>query len=302
MEYADRLWEMEYDEFQEKAKKALDPAPLKTKNIYELVSSSYPQETLGEAEFHDEVQRCLDNAEFMLMIVGDGIRENIEGMTDSLYQPQKHFKFGLVELQVYESKAMQHRLVIPQMIAHATELRRTVVRVEGGARATVSVNVEEPPERKSRRVLSEEEFFDELEDKRAVGLFRNLLSFGKEVGAFPLWRSSSVAIRLPDPNGSRQALTLFLLGLNAKVSDSYLGSNLRLLFQNDSIAKERSKRLSKIFGVSIHPKWPENLREDIPWESLRDHLNEFKAVIRETVENIRSTAAAHNSQSQRSAK
>ena len=103
IDYATTLWRMDYTEFEALLSTALSPAPVKEKSLYKLVSESYPEEVLDEAEFHDEVQKCLFNAEFMLLIVGDGIRENLEGLADILYQPQMHFKFGLVEIQIYEN-------------------------------------------------------------------------------------------------------------------------------------------------------------------------------------------------------
>jgi hypothetical protein len=119
IDYASRLWEMEYSEFQQLVRSAL---PLKGKSLYEYVSSVYPDLVLDEADFHDQVQRCLNNAEFLLLIVGDGIRESLEGMADMLFQPQMHFIFGLVEIQIYESPVTPQRLVIPNLVAHSTKL------------------------------------------------------------------------------------------------------------------------------------------------------------------------------------
>jgi len=290
MEYANLLWGMEYDEFQELGKSALAPAPLKNMTLHELVTSAYPKETLDEAEFHDEVQKCLNNAEFMLLIVGDGIRENIEGLTDLIHRPQMHFKFGLVELQIYESSSTPHRLIIPNIIAHATEIRRTVIKIEGGTNEKISVKYEEPKEKKSRRVLSEDEFFSLLEDKGAADLFKELLAFGDELGASRLWRASSVTIYLPDPNGSRQGLSLYNLGINSSVSTSFLQYHLRLLSLDESIALERAKQLSLLFGIPTDKKYTDELSEYISWKKMNEHLNDFKSLINETVERIKESA------------
>lgn len=287
IEYANSLWEMEYDEFQELARSALAPAPLKDRSLYEYVAQSHPGIVLGEADFHDELQKCLNNAEFMLLIVGDGIRENLEGMADMLYQPQMHFKFGLIEVQIYESTAIPHRLVIPNIVAHATELRRTVVKVEGGATPSVSVNIEEPTAGKSRRVLSDEEFFAELKDPDAAPLFRQLLEFGAELGASPLWRASSVGLRLPDPRGLRKlGFTLYLMNLDATVSDSFLAYQLDDSSGDVAIADNRAKALSKAFGVPYAAKY-QSLERGIPWKRLADKLDTFKGIMRDTVEQLK---------------
>jgi hypothetical protein len=286
IEYANSLWEMEYDEFQELARTALSPAPLKDMSLYEYIAHAHPSEVLGEADFHDEIQKCLNNAEFLLLIVGDGIRENLEGMADMLYQPQMHFKFGLIEVQVYESPAIPCRLVIPNIVAHATELRRTVVRVEGGTKATVSVNIDEPTVSKGRRVLSEDEFFSELRDSDAAPLFRQLLEFGSDLGAIPLWRASSVGLRLPDPRGLRKlGFTLFLLNLDGTVSDAFLGYQLDDSSGDITVADNRAKALSKAYGVPYVAKY-HALERGIPWRQLAAQLDTFKTLMRETVNQI----------------
>lgn len=290
IDYANSLWKMEYDEFQELARNALAPAPLKDMSLYEYVAQAHPSLILGEADFHDEIQKCLNNAEFLLLIVGDGIRENLEGMADMLYQPQMHFKFGLIEIQIFESPLIPYRLVIPNIVAHATELRRTVVRVEnmGGGSSNVSVTVEEPTiPSKSRRVLSEEDFFSELKDPDATPIFKMLMEFAKNLGASPLWRASSVGLRLPDPRGQRKlGFTLFLLNLDATVSDTFLGYQLEDSSGDIAIAENRARTLSEVFEVPYAAKY-HSLERGIPWKRLSGKLDTFKSIIRDTVEQLK---------------
>jgi len=286
IEYATVLWKMDYIDFQELARTALAPAPLKDRSLHELVKVAYPNETLEEADFHDEAQKCLNNAEFMLLIVGDGIRENLEGMADMLYQPQMHFKFGLIEIQIYESQSFPYRLVIPNIVAHATELRRTVVRIEGGGNATVSVNIDEPSLTKSRRVLSEDDFFIELKDPEAGSLFKELIEFGVDLGASQLWRASSVGLRLPDPRGIRKlGFTLFLLNLDATISDGFLGYQLEDSSGDVNIAEDRAKALSEMYKIPCSLKY-HSLERPIPWKRVAEKIIEFKAVMQETVQRI----------------
>lgn len=222
----------------------------------------------------------------MLLIVGDGIHENLESMADMLYQPQMHFKLGLIEIQIFENPALSHRLLIPNLVAHSTELRRTVVKIEGGGQARVMVNIEEPPAGKARRVLSEDEFFAELRDPDAGPLFRQLLDFGAELGATPLWRSSSVGLRLPDPRGIRKlGFTLFLLNLDATVSDAYLRDQLEDSSGDTAIADERATALSTMFGVPVAPKY-QALERGIPWRQVHGRLEDFRELMKRTVANI----------------
>jgi hypothetical protein len=293
IDYANKLWEMEYDEFQQLARTALSPAPLKDMSLYEYVAQCYPELVLDEEEFHDETQKCLNNAEFMLLIVGDGIRENLESMTEMLYKPQLHFKFGLIEVQLYESPAMPYRLVIPNIVAQATELRRTVVKVESGAKPTIAIQIDEPPTiNKTRRVLSEEEFFAEIKDQDACDVFRQLLEFGAELGASPLWRASSVGLRFPDPRGQRKVgYTLFLLNLDATVSDGFLGYQLEESIGNSAIAENRGKELSKVFGIPYAPKY-KALERGIFWKRIAEQIDTFKEIMRNTVNELKQIPTA----------
>ena len=69
----------------------MSPAPLKSKSLYELVRSEFPDSVLSEPEFIDEVQKTLRTGRFMLLIVGDGIRGKIETMVDHLHKyPQSY--------------------------------------------------------------------------------------------------------------------------------------------------------------------------------------------------------------------
>ncbi len=58
---------------------------------------------LDEATFVDSVSRNLARGRFLILIVGDGIREGVENISNFL---QKHagldFTFGLVELGLYK--------------------------------------------------------------------------------------------------------------------------------------------------------------------------------------------------------
>lgn len=300
IEYANRLWRMEFDEFQELAGQALSPAPLKDKSLYELVQNAYPELVVGEADFHDGLQTCLNNAEFLLLVVGDGIRENLEGMTDMLYRPQMHFKFGLIEMQIFESDAIDYQLVIPSFVAHSTELRRTIIKIEGAPQVNVEVKIEEPPSSTGgppRRVLSEEEFFAELDDQKASTLFHQLIEFGVELGARPLWRASSVGLRLPDPYGIRKdGFTLYLLNLNATVSDTFLAGQLDELEGDVGIAAARAKSLSQMFGIPYAAK-KHALERGIPWEQISNRLDEFKLLMRNTVAQIHGVQKEKRSES-----
>ena len=88
-----------------------------------------------EAMFIDNVSRNLRRGRFLLLIVGDGIREQVEAIGEFL-QNQAHlnFSFALVEINVYQlPEALgSAKLMAPRILARTVELERAVVRLEGG--------------------------------------------------------------------------------------------------------------------------------------------------------------------------
>ena len=79
---------------------------------------------LDEAEFVDEVSRSLRQGRFLLLICGDGIREGVATIAESL---ESHgtleFTFGLVEMAVYRMPdsglLVQPRVLAQSLIAGA---------------------------------------------------------------------------------------------------------------------------------------------------------------------------------------
>jgi len=117
IDYAKRLSGMTYDEFEKACRTAREPAPLATSSMHNLLTKQYPQEVIPEPEFIDAVQKTLMDARFLLVVVGDGIRENLEDMVGLLHQyPQMLFTFALVEMQIYESEALQDGSLCPNLL------------------------------------------------------------------------------------------------------------------------------------------------------------------------------------------
>lgn len=235
LEYANRLTKWSYTELEEKIRTGLNPNPLgKVKSLYQYVASKFPKDVLPEEQFIDEVSKTLRNGRFLLLLVGDGIRENVQDLLESLHShPQLLFTFGMVEIQIYENPGTQGtRIVIPSLIVNTVEVVRAVVKVHAAAGTKVSVELEDEeskPRSGGRRALSEKEFFNEIEDEGTKQTYRKLLALGEEVGAVPGWRSSSVSVQLPDPKGSKQKVTLFVLFTSGEVCLGWTQQQMDLL-------------------------------------------------------------------------
>jgi len=97
---------------------------------YEIIRSEHSQ--VLEADFVDGIERSLQRGDFMLLVVGDGIREGVGGIAEYLEGATSlDFTFGLVELAIH---AMPDggRLVQPRVLTRTVTIRRSVIRLEGG--------------------------------------------------------------------------------------------------------------------------------------------------------------------------
>ncbi len=83
-----------------------------------------------EAGFIDTVTKNIKTARFLLMIVGDGIREGVEKMVSFLNSnPTLQYRFGLCELEIYKL-ANGDRLVIPNLTLKTNIIERGILRIE----------------------------------------------------------------------------------------------------------------------------------------------------------------------------
>ena len=125
LDYAKDLASWGYEDLQREISLNLG----KTGNVlYELVRKDSPE--LDEAEFVDNVTRHLKRGEFLLLIVGDGIREGVENIVDFVQgHSGLNFNLALVETALYRD-AVDNLFVQPRVLARTEIVQRFVV--EGG--------------------------------------------------------------------------------------------------------------------------------------------------------------------------
>jgi hypothetical protein len=98
--------------------------------LLDLVRAADP--TLDETQFNDALTANLRRGRFLLLIVGDGIREGVENIAAYLEaHAGLHFSFGLVEMPIYLLPD-GGRLVAPRVLVHTKVITRTVVLLPDG--------------------------------------------------------------------------------------------------------------------------------------------------------------------------
>jgi len=294
LDYTAEVGSWSYSELEDRIRRGLSSPLQGGTSLYQHVANLHPGEVPPENEFIDEVQKTLRTNRFLLLIVGDGIREGVERILQNLHtHPQRLFTFGLIEIQIYENPAFfPGKILLPQVIARTTEIVRAVVRVQTTGEAQVSVAIEDSSAGASgsgRRTLSEEVFFDEIKDEEARSLFKELLSLADDLGAEKIWRSSSVSIRIPDPKGSKKHLTLLVLTTAGEVYTGWLAGQLEGIGLPMTIASDYVKALCNIIGtVTPRKTMSDSLSRNFKAKEVARSLDEVIGLVRQTVEEIRS--------------
>ena len=116
LDYAKELASWRYEDLQREVSKCLK---LPGNVLYEQVRSVHPD--VDESQFVDNVSRHLRRGEFLLLIIGDGIREGVENIVDFVQRyGGLHFNLALVEAAVYRENS--ERLIVQPRILVRTEI------------------------------------------------------------------------------------------------------------------------------------------------------------------------------------
>ena len=255
----------------------------------------------AESIIVDTITRNLRNGRFLLLVVGDGIRESVELMADYLQQtPQLLFTLALVELQVYKlaGEVEKPLLVIPQIVARTREITRAVVRVEGKAIELVEIGIDTEiitsRSDTKRFTLTEEDFFSILSrnvDPDDISFAKQLKNDMENEGCITLWRQASFVVTPSDPRGSGQALSLFIVSKNGNVQLSELANQLRAVGLPEEIALDYATESAQLFsGCQMSTKYPGVWSRNVTLGEVRPQYDKFESIVKKAIERIREVA------------
>lgn len=155
-------------------------------SLHELVSQH--TEEVDESDFVDSVSRNLRRGRFLLLIIGDGIRESVEQIADFL---QRHahlnFAFALVEFGIFELSNQEdgNYFVQPRILAQTVEIERVTFKIEGN-QIVSAPSLETKPAVKVRPTkISEQVFFEKLHiDLQTATQLKALLAEAQNMGLY----------------------------------------------------------------------------------------------------------------------
>lgn len=116
---------------------------------------------VDEIAFNDALTSNLRRGRFLLLIVGDGIREGVEAIASYLQgHLGMHFSLGLIEMPIFRLPNNSH-LVTPRVLARTSLITRNVIAVPDGHTIESEVGEEADPDRQSLST-EQQEFWKEF--------------------------------------------------------------------------------------------------------------------------------------------
>jgi len=212
-----------------------------------------------QRNYIDAVTRNLQRGNFLLLVVGDGIREGVESISKYLQKtPALHFSLALIELNLYRVNAHEdYPLYIqPRTIARTAEIERAVVNINAPSNMEVDVSLPEDQKEtkgKPRKQLTEDLFFNELAkntDDDTAQKLQSLFERLKSIGLVTRWRASSVSLRLPDPSESGVEFTVTVFTISGTFYLGWLSYINTRGGYDFVIAKKFRNSIVKLFGLA----------------------------------------------------
>lgn len=254
---------------------------------------------IDPSSFIDTVTRKLRRGEFLLLVVGNGIRENLKSLTSYLQgAPDLHFSLRLVELAQYRFESEQDwpLFVQPRVVARTSEVTRAVVDVRTSGddvEVTVDLPNEDEEESSGRRTLTESAFYEQLTANTSTGIAEEVRTLVEEItdlGPIKKWGASSVSLRFPDPGGADKLWTVVVLQTDGQFTLGWLNRVTEDGGYDPKIWKSYLDGAASLTGANIK----EGGTDRAPIQNLLEHREEYIDLVREFVDRIRAAAdSAH---------
>ena len=307
IDYAKDISTWSYEQLDAKVRGYSNKRNANNKGIVDIIGDLQDIDEIEKRNIVDTISRNLQMGRFLLLIVGDGIRESVEAMVDFLQKtPQLLFTLALLELQVYELEGDEASslLIVPQIVARTREITRAVVRVEGRDIESVHIKVDtevKAPERKSsaKYTITEDAYFKALDERVSaedVNFARQLKKDMEEIGCIIHWRQASYVVKLPDPGESGRKLSLLVVPTDGNTYiRAELSNQLHSIGLPKEIAINYAQRSASVFPNCKEDGWGGWTR-NIPLSELNEHYSAFTAVIQKTINRIREEAQKKTSE------
>lgn len=154
LDYAKELSKWTYEDMQREVNRRLGTSG---NILYEIARKSDSNLLLNESDFVDSVSRNLKRGNFLLLIVGDGIREGAAGIAEFLVSSgYMNFTFAMIELAIYQNEEIG-KILLPRVITKTVELQKLTVEISDGLIITDSTILEDNSSKSQDSIIKEKE-------------------------------------------------------------------------------------------------------------------------------------------------
>lgn len=288
IDYAKDIAAWSYEDLEAAIRRAPRP-PEQGGRLERLLDAVSPSFEIDEARFVDAVSRNLRLGRFLLLIVGDGIQEGVEGIARFLQQHAGlHFTLAIVELAIFELPAGGF-LIQPRILTRTVNIERGIVTIQDDKVAIKApqtlVSAGTPSGQKT--TITEEKFFETLASvgpslpSRLKSFLASLVPLGVVIEP----RTSSLVLRWYDQDG--QPWSLGAINSDGKVWTEYVNSRANAIGRLDLSHGYLIRIASGVSGTYVKetPKQT-SWRVDadgtyVTIGRLLDHQTEWRAAIEE---------------------
>lgn len=253
LEYAKDFAGLTYDTLNAAIQRGQEPTG---KTLYEIATRDRP-ETLDEASFIDRLSRNLREGRFLLLILGDGVREDMADLANYLMRHSLRYAFGIIQIRLFNMPDGSI-LSLPDVMAKTQIIERHVTVVltpndnakvtEGATTQQVTVGL---PVKTS---LSLEGFYDSLTKASPKGghVIKNILRSVSEDGLTPEVgkNGDTLILRFQDKN---------VFYVSSKGEAQFWGpatGSLKNTAEGERLIREYLTRVAGLVGgvTTIYPK------------------------------------------------
>ena len=275
-----------------------------SKGIIDLINNFEQIEKHDEYKIIDNIERNLKRGRFLLLIVGDGIRESVEEMIDFLSNtPQIQFTLGLVEIQFYKNPNVQNELIaIPNLITRTREITRAIVKIENSTTGNVTIQTDFIEEKIKpitiRTTITEDDFFEQLKqntDFDSTEFAKIILQTVKEKGYFVEWSQGGFITKILDPNGSGTKISMFVTDRKGQLYIGYSKQQIVKLGLDGELANEFARKTSSLVkGLFQGPNNPDYWNRYCTLKEIKPIFSEFMNQVDNYAEKITEELKSQN--------
>lgn len=234
LDYASALFGMQYETLEEAILKSdFDGAQAPTR-LYELFTDS---DTLDEPAFVDAVNMNLKNGRIVVLVIGDGIRSDVENLVRGLQSHAGfHFTFALVEFAVFQGSE-ENFFVVPRTLATTYMIERGIVRIDDQRGEVIAApEYSRGASSASTQTITSEQFYEALSElsPELPGRLKAFIEKLSELGIYPEIKRSLI-FRWSTPSG--KLLNMGIIERNGSFLTSEMGKSSAVGVYMGALAK-----------------------------------------------------------------